>query len=441
MRSNTGREILLSWRASDNGLLPKPGGIRNSRRDAVLLSFLMASAFAVVGCSSYTDSCSGNRKCSIWIEDRDATDDGTDDPDAPDSLATDGTGDDDLGTADAQPDTALSDTIDSSPDVGVDEDAADDTDAALPDAAPDATADVGVCGPDPSGCSMDSCGSGATCVVDPMACRSTGCACEESSGSWLCTPDCGGGTCVAAADCPEASDPVCDQRGTTWRNACEAARAGATSVTLGACAAVCNVDEDCPFDIGRCGAGGCEACPPFDSSTCAPCSRGSVFESRNGCLSCTCIPMRECEEHADCDEGGRCIGFGGCTDLCLDGDPQCCAATYCENDAIMCPAIYLPVCGVDGRTYSNACLAGVAEVAVAYDGECGDACASNAECVDGLICYPPEQRCQPRCEINCLVPEFVCGSDGITYSCGAPSAHCNGARVAYDGPCDESAAP
>lgn len=39
-----------------------------------------------------------------------------------------------------------------------------------------------------------------------------------------------------------------------------------------------------------------------------------------------------------------------------------------NNDDRMCIQIYQPVCGVDGRTYSNSCMAG--DVPVAYDGEC-----------------------------------------------------------------------
>jgi len=37
----------------------------------------------------------------------------------------------------------------------------------------------------------------------------------------------------------------------------------------------------------------------------------------------------------------------------------------------MCAAIYAPVCGFDGITYSSACDAACKKAAVASDGECG----------------------------------------------------------------------
>jgi len=126
---------------------------------------------------------------------------------------------------------------------------------------------------------------------------------------------------------------------------------------------------------------------------------------------------------------------------CAKAPGDCQGLGQCAKRPDVCPAVWDPVCGCDGRTYGNACEAAAAGVNVAYTGPCiPETCDGNGDCPEGWYCAKAEGDCDGEGECQqkpVACPEIwdpVCGCDGQTYSnaCFAAAA---GVNVAYTGPC------
>ncbi|MEL6178560.1 MAG: hypothetical protein AAFS10_06385, partial [Myxococcota bacterium] len=154
----------------------------------------------------------------------------------------------------------------------------------------------GACeGPNPAGCRMNGCPAGQICTDDPNSCVPSGCSCDEESGGWLCTSDCGGGVCV-----PDDGSGACE------------------------------TDDECRAGAEWCEEGQCTECDNSGLFCDLACQEGYTFAERNGCTPCECVPINECTNDRDCEQG-VCEPGPECLSWCPVGDPSCCYGNTCSE--------------------------------------------------------------------------------------------------------------
>uniref|UniRef100_A0A3B4WSB6 Agrin n=1 Tax=Seriola lalandi dorsalis TaxID=1841481 RepID=A0A3B4WSB6_SERLL len=357
----------------------------------------------------------------------------------------------------------------------------------------------------PDGCRGMLCGFGAVCERDPTDPAKAECVCKRVECPSLVAPVCGsdsstysnecelekaqcntqrrikvlrkgpcslkdpctevtcsyGSTCVQSSDglsskcmCPlgcegKAEETVCGSDGEDYRNECELHQHACKNqknirVQYQGHCDPCKDSENSLSTMCRVETltrntlifGLPESCPPGSEPLCA--SDGETYSSECA-MTAKGMQKEQCKE--DCLFNAVCL---------IEQ-----LSARCSCDPIECDGTYKPVCGKDGRTYTNDCMRRKAEclskalIPMKHRGPCDlnvrSPCLDKV-CDHGAVCVVKND--EPVCECPEACPQTsdpVCGSDGHSYGspCEMRAMGCalqRAIHIQHKGPCDEACA-
>jgi len=213
----------------------------------------------------------------------------------------------------------------------------------------------------------------------------------------------------------------------------------------------------CDYPMGTCGTddtdGTCttvpEQCLQVFNPVCG-CDRKTYPNACHAAMNNVSVLYEgECEAQQPCASNKNCDQTQG-PQYCEKPMGQCSSPGSCAGVPELCTLEINPVCGCDGLTYDNPCLAASNNQSVNYTGACttkNDTCFSNNDCKDDQsFCQYPTGSCKPpgHCVVapffcpHIFLPVCSCRGKNFSNSCYATAAFEN---VASSGGCGGDSSP